>query len=142
MSDTKDILSLRGILDAAEKIVTLSSPFANPDDFYSDSKSYDAVCMNFIVIGEMAEKLISDEFRRKHADVDCGIGVSGYFYKSGCLLRADVLESTTVINGNVTFSCSGPILRYYSIFGKKITIMLSSHSNRPRCWRTNTSTRS
>jgi hypothetical protein len=45
----------------------------------------------------------------------CGIGVSGYFYKSGCLLRADVSESTIVINRKVTFSCSGPIISIFSI---------------------------
>jgi hypothetical protein len=46
---------------------------------------------------------------------DCGIGVSGYFYKSGCLLRADVSESTTVNNGYANSSCSGPVVSIFSI---------------------------
>jgi uncharacterized protein with HEPN domain len=69
LSDTKDILSLKGILDAAEKIVSFSSSFSDPDDFFADQKSFDAVCMNFIVIGEMVDR-ISDEFRRKNSALD------------------------------------------------------------------------
>ena len=69
MSDAKDILSLEGILEAAEKIRNFTSPFSTPDDLFGDQKSFDAVCMNFIVIGEMTER-ISDEFKCKNADID------------------------------------------------------------------------
>jgi uncharacterized protein with HEPN domain len=69
LSDTKDILSLKGILDAADKIADFAAPFSNPDDFFADQKSFDAVCMNFIVIGEMVDR-ISDEFKQKNIDVD------------------------------------------------------------------------
>jgi uncharacterized protein with HEPN domain len=69
LSDIKDVLSLKGILDAAEKIVNFASSFSSPDDFFADSKSFDAVCMNFIVIGEMVDR-ISDEFKEKNVAVD------------------------------------------------------------------------
>ncbi|MBN1292611.1 MAG: DUF86 domain-containing protein [Candidatus Latescibacteria bacterium] len=69
MSDTKDRLSLKGILDAAEKIVDFSRPFSNADDFFTDQKSFDAVCMNFVVIGEMVDR-ISDEFRQTNSEID------------------------------------------------------------------------
>jgi len=62
LSKTKDILSLKGILDAAEKIVSFTSPFSGPDELFADQKSFDAVCMNFIVIGEMTDR-ISAEFK-------------------------------------------------------------------------------
>jgi len=61
-SSQKDIACLLNILDSIEKIREYSGTFKNADDLYSDSKSFDAVMMNFIVIGEMAEKL-TEEFR-------------------------------------------------------------------------------
>ncbi len=69
MSDAKDLLSLKGILDAAEKIIDFSRSFSTADDFFSDQKSFDAVCMNFIVIGEMVDR-ISDEFRQSNSEID------------------------------------------------------------------------
>jgi uncharacterized protein with HEPN domain len=69
LSEIKDILSLKGILDAAEKIVCFATPFSNPDDFFADRKSFDAVCMNFIVIGEMTDR-ISEDFKQKNSNID------------------------------------------------------------------------
>ncbi|MCX7726312.1 MAG: DUF86 domain-containing protein [Chitinispirillaceae bacterium] len=69
MSENKDILSLKGILEAANKIINFSYPFSNADDLFTDKKSFDAVCMNFIIIGEMAER-ISDEFKQKFPEID------------------------------------------------------------------------
>lgn len=69
MSDAKDRLSLDGILDAAEKIIDFSRPFSNADDFFADQKSFDAVCMNFIVIGEMVDR-ISDDFKLTYGEID------------------------------------------------------------------------
>lgn len=69
MSEERNLLSLRGILDAAEKIIDFSRPFSNADDFFTDQKSFDAVCMNFIVIGEMAER-VSDEYKLKYSSID------------------------------------------------------------------------
>lgn len=53
----KDFSCLLNILEAINKIETYSSKFNNVDDFYNDSISFDATMMNFIVIGEMVEKL-------------------------------------------------------------------------------------
>jgi uncharacterized protein with HEPN domain len=69
LSDKKDLLSLKGILDAADKIIDYSLQFSNADDFFSDQKSFDAVCMNFIIIGEMVDR-ISDEFKLKYSEID------------------------------------------------------------------------
>jgi uncharacterized protein with HEPN domain len=49
------------IIDSIEKIKNYSKNYSDADDFYEDTKSFDAAMMNFIVIGEMADKL-SDDF--------------------------------------------------------------------------------
>jgi uncharacterized protein with HEPN domain len=48
------------MLDAIEKIKQYCLPFDSADDFYEADQAFDASLMNFIVIGEMVEK-ISDE---------------------------------------------------------------------------------
>jgi uncharacterized protein with HEPN domain len=58
----KDTACLLNISDAIDKIKRYSESFLDADDLYKDSKSFDAVLMNFVVIGEMAEKL-SDDFK-------------------------------------------------------------------------------
>ena len=45
------------MLDAIEKVQQYSSSFSNHDELNNDVKSFDAVLMNFIVIGEMVEKI-------------------------------------------------------------------------------------
>ena len=62
-------LFLKVILDSAEKIIDFSKPFSNADDLFTDSKSVDAICMNFIVIGEMVDR-ISDRFKLKYSTID------------------------------------------------------------------------
>ena len=52
----KDFSCLLNIIDSIDKINSYTSNFANADDFYNDTKSFDATLMNFVVIGEMAEK--------------------------------------------------------------------------------------
>ncbi|MDP2889997.1 MAG: DUF86 domain-containing protein [Bacteroidota bacterium] len=49
------------MLDSIQKIQLYSGNFNNADEFFEDSLSFDATMMNFIVIGEMVEKL-SDDF--------------------------------------------------------------------------------
>ena len=49
------------MLDAIDKIEQYSSPYSSADDFFYATQAFDACLMNFIVIGEMVEKL-SDEF--------------------------------------------------------------------------------
>lgn len=59
----RDFACLMNLLDSIEKINSFSHPFTTADEWYNDQKSFDAVLMNFIVIGEMAEKL-SEGFRQ------------------------------------------------------------------------------
>ena len=56
----KDYFILLNLLEAIEKIKQYCTSFASADDFFSNSQAFDASLMNFIVIGEMVEKL-SDE---------------------------------------------------------------------------------
>jgi len=58
----KDTACLLNIIDAVEKINQYSEPFQTADELFNDAKSFDAVMMNFVVVGEMADKL-SDEFK-------------------------------------------------------------------------------
>ncbi len=52
---------LHNILDAIEKIQAYTNSFNNADEFSNSNIAFDATMMNFIVIGEMVEKL-SDDF--------------------------------------------------------------------------------
>ena len=45
------------MLESIQKIQLYSGKFNDADDFFEDSLSFDATMMNFIVIGEMVEKL-------------------------------------------------------------------------------------
>ena len=56
----RDYFYLLNMLDAIEKIKQYCVPFVSADDFYNAYQAFDASLMNFIVIGEMVEKL-SDE---------------------------------------------------------------------------------
>jgi uncharacterized protein with HEPN domain len=53
----KDFTCLLNIIDSIEKIKKYSSLFKSADDLFNESKSFDAIMMNFMIIGEMAEKL-------------------------------------------------------------------------------------
>ena len=56
MSD-KDSHSFQTILDAVSKIIQFTKPFSDPDSLFHDVKTFDAVMMNFIVIGEMVDRI-------------------------------------------------------------------------------------
>ena len=51
MSD-KEYLTLRSILEAIDKIERFVQHIKTAEDLLNDDKSYDAILMNFIVIGE------------------------------------------------------------------------------------------
>ncbi|MFV0592869.1 MAG: DUF86 domain-containing protein [Draconibacterium sp.] len=57
----KDFACLISIVDSIGKIKNYTQSYSDADSFYEDTKSFDAAMMNFIVIGEMADKL-SDNF--------------------------------------------------------------------------------
>jgi uncharacterized protein with HEPN domain len=58
----RDFGYLISIQNSIDKIIDYTKNFESADEFYNNTISFDATMMNFIVIGEMAEKL-SDEFR-------------------------------------------------------------------------------
>lgn len=72
-----DFSCILNMLDSINRIQQYSHIFNNADDFYRDTKSFDASMMNFIVIGEMADKL-SDEFINKTADKIDWLKVKGF----------------------------------------------------------------
>lgn len=64
----RDFVSIMNILDAIEKISNYTDTHSHADSLYNDNKSFDAVLMNFIIIGEMAARL-SDDFRAQTDDI-------------------------------------------------------------------------
>ena len=48
------------MLDCIDKIKQYSSSFTSADAFWEENKAFDATLMNFIVIGEMVDKLSED----------------------------------------------------------------------------------
>lgn len=65
----KDALCLIAILDAISKIRLFTKSTPDPDTFFQDAKTFDAAMMNFIVIGEMADR-ISEEFKEINPQID------------------------------------------------------------------------
>lgn len=65
----KDADCLANILESIEKIEEYVVSIADADDLSNDAKSFDAVLMNFIVIGEMAGKL-SESFKNTYAEIE------------------------------------------------------------------------
>lgn len=68
MLSEKDKAILINILESIDKIFEYSSRFKTPDLFKNESLYFDAVLMNFIVIGEMVDKL-SKSFKEEYNDV-------------------------------------------------------------------------
>ena len=65
MSDT--LLHLEALAESIDKIEEYSKDFNNAEEFYHDSKSFDATMMQFIVIGETISRM-DDKFKntQKH----------------------------------------------------------------------------
>jgi uncharacterized protein with HEPN domain len=62
---TKDHHCLESIIEAIDRIIEYTSGFDSADDFNNDYRNFDATMMNFVVIGEMVDK-ISDDFKKGH----------------------------------------------------------------------------
>ncbi len=62
----KDKGNLLAILDSCTKIQSFIDGLKDADSLYADVKTFDAVLMNFIVIGESVAKL-SDEVKTKES---------------------------------------------------------------------------
>ena len=65
----KDTINLLSILDSISKIIQFTDNLPDPDAFFTDVKSFDAVMMNFIVIGEMVDR-ISEEFKENNSQIE------------------------------------------------------------------------
>ena len=65
----KDRHALLGIADAIQAVDLYTAPFTSADEFYATRVNFDAAMMNFIVIGEMVDR-ISDTFKTAHPEVD------------------------------------------------------------------------
>jgi len=59
---SKNQLQLLSILESIERIENYTVDFEEAEDFYHDVKSFDASMMQFVVIGEMIDK-IDDNFK-------------------------------------------------------------------------------
>ena len=66
----RDFSCLLNMLESVKKIQKYSEKFKTADDFYSDTISFDASMMNFIVIGEMVEKLSDQIIQNKEIKID------------------------------------------------------------------------
>jgi len=66
---TKDQHCLESIIEAIDRIIEYTSDIKSADDFNNDYRNFDATMMNFVVIGEMVDK-ISDELKSKHPEIE------------------------------------------------------------------------
>lgn len=90
------------MLDSIKRIQQYSGKFTNADDFYSDTLSFDASMMNFIVIGEMVEKL-SDTLIQETSDKIDWLKVKGFRnIIAHNYFGIDAEEVWQIINGSLT----------------------------------------
>jgi uncharacterized protein with HEPN domain len=66
---TKDQHCLEAIIEATDRIIEYTSGFKSADDFNNDHRNFDATMMNFVVIGEMVDKL-SDDFKVNNSKIE------------------------------------------------------------------------
>jgi uncharacterized protein with HEPN domain len=66
---TKDHHCLESIIEATDRIIEYTSGFESADDFNNDHRNFDATMMNFVLIGEMVDKL-SQDFKMKNSIID------------------------------------------------------------------------
>jgi uncharacterized protein with HEPN domain len=52
----KDMGNLLAIIDSCSKILKFTKEVSNADEFFSDEKTFDAVLMNFVIIGEAVSR--------------------------------------------------------------------------------------
>ena len=66
----RDFACIFNMLESIDKILKYSKNYANADDFNKDSLAFDATMMNFIIIGEMVEKLSEKFLQDTSAEID------------------------------------------------------------------------
>ena len=64
----KDRGNLMAIIDSCTKIRKFTENFKDADSFYSDDKTFDAVLMNFVIIGESVGRL-TEELKEKEDQI-------------------------------------------------------------------------
>ncbi|MDR0873725.1 MAG: DUF86 domain-containing protein [Prevotellaceae bacterium] len=69
-TNRRDYFCLMNMLDAIDKIKQYSSSFANADEFSDNGQAFDASLMNFIVIGEMVEKLSEELINKSETEIE------------------------------------------------------------------------
>jgi len=65
----KDQHCLESIIEAIDRIIEYTSSYDSADAFNNDYRNFDATMMNFVVIGEMVDK-ISNEFKINHSKIN------------------------------------------------------------------------
>lgn len=65
----KDQHCLEAIIEAIDKIQEYTSGYDSADEFDKDYLVFDATMMNFVVIGEMVQKL-SENFKNAHPELE------------------------------------------------------------------------
>jgi uncharacterized protein with HEPN domain len=65
----KDYYLLLSIFETIEKILLFSKDYNSAEDFYKSQRDFDAVMMNFIVLGESVGKL-SDHFTNSNQQIE------------------------------------------------------------------------
>lgn len=66
---TKDQHCIDSIIEAIDRIIEYTTDIKSADDFNNDYRNFDATMMNFVVIGEMVDK-ISDELKSNHPEIE------------------------------------------------------------------------
>ena len=66
----RDYFCLLNMLDCIDKIKQYSSPFTSADAFWEDNQAFEASVMNFIIIGEMVEKLSEELKNASNNEID------------------------------------------------------------------------
>ncbi len=66
---SKDKANLMAILDAIGKIISYTREISTAREYYRNGVVFDATLMNFVVIGEMVDRL-SDDAKRKSTRLD------------------------------------------------------------------------
>jgi len=66
----KDKFNILSILDSIIKIIEYTKGYSNADQFYNNQRDFDAVMMNFVIMGEMVTRL-SSEFLEKYNQIEC-----------------------------------------------------------------------
>jgi uncharacterized protein with HEPN domain len=60
---------LESIIEAIDRIIEYTSEIGSADDFNNDHRNFDATMMNFVIIGEMTDKL-SEDIKKKNSKIE------------------------------------------------------------------------